>query len=704
MKKFILLTIVHFILPLCVARSATLGTAFTYQGRLTDGGTPANGSYDLSFALFCDACNDPCCAIATNGVAVSNGLFTVTLDFGAGVFNGTAYWLAISARTNGATEFTTLSPRQRISPTPYALFASDAATAATANDVASNAVSVSQLKTLAAPASGQVLAFDGSGLTWTNASSAAAAWSLNGNAGTTPGVNFLGTTDNQPLELDVNGSPALRLEPAADPFYGFSPNVIGGAAGNSVHSGVFGATIGGGGASNSVNLTHRIASDFATIAGGLNDIIQSNSDGATISGGDSNLISNDASGSTISGGSQNSIQIGATVSTIGGGAGNVIQTNANYSTICGGLDNMIQNLAFGSTISGGRNNTVQNEAENSSIGGGLQNTIQTDALRSMVGGGELNTIERSASASVIAGGDNNTIHSAANQSTISGGTFNAIGTNSIRATISGGINNVIFAGAELSTIGGGQANHIQSFAYRSTIGGGNVNTIEDMAYSSTVGGGEYNLIRTNAICATIPGGQFCTVAGAHGFAAGYRANAEHEGSFVWADSSAFAFFASSAANEFAVRATGGVRFVSGVDSNGIPVAGVTVAPGSGSWSSLSDRNAKTNFTPVNPRELFERLARLPIQTWNYKSQSNSVRHIGPVAQDFADAFNVGEDERHIATVDADGVALAAIQGLNQKLVEELKQRDAEIQGLRQQLMELKTPLGKQAVHTEGGGR
>ena len=153
-----------------------------------------------------------------------------------------------------------------------------------------------------------------------------------------------------------------------------------------------------------------------------------------------------------------------------------------------------------------------------------------------------------------------------------------------------------------------------------------------------------------------------------------------------------------------MRATGGVRFVSGVDSNGIPVAGVTVAPGSGSWSSLSDRNAKTNFTPVNPRELFERLARLPIQTWNYKSQSNSVRHIGPVAQDFADAFNVGEDERHIATVDADGVALAAIQGLNQKLVEELKQRDAEIQGLRQQLMELKTTLGKQAVHTEGGGR
>ena len=111
--------------------------------------------------------------------------------------------------------------------------------------------------------------------------------------------------------------------------------------------------------------------------------------------------------------------------------------------------------------------------------------------------------------------------------------------------------------------------------------------------------------------------------------------------------------------------------------------------GSGSWSSLSDRNAKTNFTPINPRELLERLAQLPIQTWNYKTQSESVRHIGPTAQDFAAAFRVGEDDRHIAMVDEGGVALAAIQGLNQKV----EQKETEITELKQRLEKLEQLLG-----------
>ena len=139
--------------------------------------------------------------------------------------------------------------------------------------------------------------------------------------------------------------------------------------------------------------------------------------------------------------------------------------------------------------------------------------------------------------------------------------------------------------------------------------------------------------------------------------------------------------------------------MSGVDSNGVPVAGVALPAGSGSWSSLSDRNAKTNFAPVNSRELLDRLAQLPIQTWNYKSQSESVRHIGPTAQDFHAAFAVGEDDRHIATVDEAGVALAAIQGLNHRLTEELNRRDGEIQELRQQLNELKTALWKKSEQT-----
>ena len=98
----------------------------------------------------------------------------------------------------------------------------------------------------------------------------------------------------------------------------------------------------------------------------------------------------------------------------------------------------------------------------------------------------------------------------------------------------------------------------------------------------------------------------------------------------------------------------------------------------------SDRNAKARFTPVNTRDVLTKLAAVPIATWAY-TNAPGIRHIGPVAQDFAAAFAVGEDEKHIATVDADGVALAAIQGLNQKLEEQLKKKDDMIHDLEKRL-------------------
>jgi len=109
------------------------GTAFTYNGRLNDRGTPANGSYDLSFTL-CNAVTNGTgfAALTNSATAVSNGLFMVTLDFG-GVFNGSNYWLEIAARTNGGGSFTTLTPRQPITPTPYAIYSANAGSAATAN-------------------------------------------------------------------------------------------------------------------------------------------------------------------------------------------------------------------------------------------------------------------------------------------------------------------------------------------------------------------------------------------------------------------------------------------------------------------------------------------------------------------------------------------------------------------------------------------
>ena len=96
------------------------GTAFTYQGRLNDGAAPANGNYDLRFAI----CDSPSGGLIVGGpltnapTVVSNGLFTVTLDPGAGVFAGPARWLEIGVRTNGsASAYQTLGPRQPLTAT-----------------------------------------------------------------------------------------------------------------------------------------------------------------------------------------------------------------------------------------------------------------------------------------------------------------------------------------------------------------------------------------------------------------------------------------------------------------------------------------------------------------------------------------------------------------------------------------------------------
>ena len=113
---------------LCVSAisAPAQGTAFTYQGRLNDAGQPANGSYDLAFTLFGnDSGGTAVVDTLTNSpTTVSNGLFTVVLDFGANVFNGQPRWLEIAVRTNGSAEaYTLLLPRQALTAAPYAITA-----------------------------------------------------------------------------------------------------------------------------------------------------------------------------------------------------------------------------------------------------------------------------------------------------------------------------------------------------------------------------------------------------------------------------------------------------------------------------------------------------------------------------------------------------------------------------------------------------
>src|SRR5215469_2082049 len=231
----------------------------------------------------------------------------------------------------------------------------------------------------------------------------------------------------------------------------------------------------------------------------------------------------------------------------------------------------------------------------------------------------------------------------------------------------GGLNTV---GGLFSTIGGGHKNTAMDYA--ATVGGGFQNFAE--ADGATVSGGTLN--QANGAESVVPGGYQNVANGDYSFAAGVKADAINVGSFVWGDGNGLT--TDTGAFQFVARASGGFTFYTGP---GIPV-GATLPSGSGSWSSLSDRNVKDNFGAVDGTALLARLAALPIATWNYKAQADSIRHMGPTAQDFRAAFGLGEDERHISTVDSEGVALAAIQALyklSQQQVQELTRQVNELQ-------------------------
>ena len=354
---------------------------------------------------------------------------------------------------------------------------------------------------------------------------------------------------------------------------------------------------------------------------------------------------------------------GTAPNVIGGASVNGVAPSVLGATIGGGgnsspgfeATNRIE-ANFG-TISGGAAHMIQGRSQNSTISGGWQNTIYADAGWSTIGGGESNTIEPNARYSTISGGGLNKAGGFA--SSIGGGSLNTVQTNADHASIGGGLRNLIAANA-----------------MQSTIAGGNMNDIGMNSSNSVIGGGNDNHIANDSEYATIPGGAG-NVAASRAFAAGTGAKANHSGAFVWGDST-LADVISTNANSVTMRAGGGYRLF----SNGGLNAGVFLAAGGGSWTAISDRNAKENFEPVNGRAVLEKVAALPLATWNYKSQDSSIRHLGPTAQDFKAAFAVGETDTGITSVDADGVAFAAIQGLNQKLDQQMKANDRQIELLQ----------------------
>ncbi len=491
-------------------------------------------------------------------------------------------------------------------------------------------------------------------------------WSLTGNGGTNPGTNFLGTTDNTPLELRVNNTLAMRLQPTSG-----TPNIIGGSTLNQTTTGAsVGVTVAGGGGTAATE-GHLATDSYATIGGGFANIA-----------GDLGADPGDAPNATVAGGRNNAAL--SKNSVVGGGQGNSARAlgavaaggeandaSGQHGAVGGGTENTASGPS--STVAGGAFNNAS--GQDSAVAGGLSN--KASGLRSFVGGGFGNVSSNSYAA--IGGGQDNTASDT--YATISGGLKNiATGANGsvggggenkasgISSTVAGGFSNE--ATNQDSTVGGGFDNAASGPS--STVGGGFDNKASGR--SSFVAGGKSNTASGENAMAS---GSFNTASGRNSFASGYfnkalgessfaagsNAIANHDRSFVWGGTGA-SDTATDGPNQFLVRANGGITFLT---SQIIQSPGVYLAPGSGSWQSVSDRNAKRDFQETSSYDILAELREIPIRTWSYKTEKPSIRHMGPTAQAFESAFGLGDSRRTITEVDAHGVALAAIKGLDSKV-------------------------------------
>ncbi|HZY40666.1 MAG TPA: hypothetical protein VFF59_01565, partial [Anaerolineae bacterium] len=281
------------------------GSAFTYQGRLIKNNQPVSGNCALSLSIW-DAGADGTFLNSNTfaTVPISNGLFTVQLDYGAGAFTGEARWLETAVKCTGDANYITLSPRTRLTAAPYALYSLNN-------------------------------------------------WALNGNSGT-GGTGFVGTTDNTALTIGVNGAAALRIYPQSQ-----SPNLASGYSGNTISPTIYGGTIAGGG---SFFYENRVLNTFGTVGGGRAN--HADGYGSTIAGGIDSQATSDYT--TVAGGLHNYATGGS--AGIGGGFYNVASGYVSYvgggdlnwattqnATIGGGYSNTITGgqLIANGTIGGG---------------------------------------------------------------------------------------------------------------------------------------------------------------------------------------------------------------------------------------------------------------------------------------------------------------------------------------------------------------
>lgn len=656
--------------------SAVVPQVVNYQGRLTtSGGTPvADGNYQITFQIYTALSGGT--SLWNSGaqtVAVGNGLFNVKLGASPMTALPDNLFSADTARYLGITVASDpeISPRTQITSVGYAYQSLRADSAKLALAVAPNTVTSTSIvdgtiapNDLANNAVTNPKLAPGSVNTPNIMPNAVTSMEIAPGAVTNPKLapNSVANANIQPAAVAT-----LNIQPSAVTTNEIANNTIllqdiaqnGAAAGqimkwNGTGWAIANDSVGSASSascnwtlSDSVLYTNRY---WGLARGNATNLLYGTNKYTMVNWGNQSTTGTSGENvgfATVSGGYSNTAS--KSYSTVAGGSTN--SASAAYAVVGGG--DMNSATAIGATVAGGFTNI--SSSQYAAVCGGISNTAVANAA--FVGGGVLNNVV--GANSVVAGGYNN----------VANGTYNAVGggqdnnSNGAHATIGGGQQNV--ATNDHAVVCGGWQNTV--IGLRSAIGGGHLNQIHSV-YSS-IPGGEENFIQPPA---------------------------NYSLAFGWGVDVIQPF-----RTEFYDGARSGQLQINHDDLDPVPpmpyVILVGTNPGNGNaaflspggiWTNTSSRATKENFQTLGREELLNRIASLPVESWNYKNSTE--RHIGPCAEEFVGAFGVGVanqdgsiDNKHLSASDVAGVALAGVKGSIQQ-AQELK---AAIQSLTEQLYE-----------------
>jgi hypothetical protein len=718
MRITMMFTILVFGLMICLPNlgsAAPMGTAWSYQGRLMDAGVPADGLYDFQFRLFDDPCTgtQQGSTIDVNDIDVFDGHFTIELDFGADTFDGSARWLQVEIRPGTSTEpndYVTLSPLQKLIPVPYSLHAKTVsaplqliAEGSPGTAVLSVGSTVEGVAVGASSPDGDIAVLGKNGT---------AIWGIspNGYGGFFNGKGYfsgdVGIGTDTPMEM-------LHIMDGGD----WASMLLGGSEGGGFIG--FNAFFDEGNW-NTVNtendgafIRSKVSADDprTQLQIGFVDHNDANTNQVMVIRKDGNVgigtntpeaklhvygnspdwqaggifIENDAFGDrqfSLYHTPENHLRIGDETAEMSrleidenGNVGIGTTTPVAKLTVAGAI------LRDGSTMYGSEANTHTNLGTNSTTGrdgfnslyaticGGFGHTATGYAF---IGGGIQN--HASGASATVVGGDGN--HGNGYCASIVGGRYNK-------------------ADGSWSTVGGGNQNTAND--NHSTVGGGSDNTAS--GWSATVGGGYNNT--ASGYRSVVPGGENNEAVGDYSFAAGRQALANHDGTFVWADSNG-ADFTSTSDYQFLIRASGGVGIGTASPSEKLDVDGTARLRGISAqvgstyvhvdsngklWKIVSSKKYKSNIKDLED-DPYKVLQLRPVK---YQSKTTGQQDVGLISEEVHEVLTdlvIYDNEGNPDAVKYDRISLflLGIVKSQQKRIESLEQRLGALENTTQQLI------------------